>query len=170
MERLFFLILLSKFYKQKIQNTVPLTKHFIHMKKQLFKLTVACGLITLCYLPMPLSAQAFAYAQTKQKVEREETLNTQIKLKDAILSLKNQFNVDILFEEKILSGIKVSQENFKSSKDLEKSLDNLLTPNGLTFKKVRKNTYLIIGKKSERIWNCHRTSNPRRSTSIFGRH
>ena len=119
------------------------------MKKQLFKLTVACGLITLCYLPMPLSAQAFAYAQTKQKVEREETLNTQIKLKDAILSLKNQFNVDILFEEKILSGIKVSQENFKSSKDLEKSLDNLLTPNGLTFKKVRKNTYLIIGKKSD---------------------
>ena len=119
------------------------------MKKQLLKLTAACGMITLCYLPVPLSAQAFAYAQAKQKVEREETFSTQIKLKDAILSLKNQFNVDILFEEKILSGLMVSQEDFKSSKNLEKSLDNLLAPNGLTFKKVRKNTYLIIGKKSD---------------------
>ena len=119
------------------------------MKKQLLKLTAACGMITLCYLPVPLSAQAFAYAQAKQKVEREETFSTQIKLKDAILSLKNQFNVDILFEEKILSGLMVSQEDFKSSKNLEKSLDNLLAPNGLTFKKVRKNTYLIIGKKPD---------------------
>ena len=119
------------------------------MKKQLLKLTVVSGMIALCYLPVPLSAQAFAYIQAKQKVEREETINTQIKLKDAILSLKNQFNVDILFEEKILSGITVSQENFKSSKNLEKTLDNLLTPNGLLFKKVRKNTYLIVGKKVE---------------------
>ncbi|MEY4538717.1 MAG: hypothetical protein RLZZ306_474 [Bacteroidota bacterium] len=143
------------------------------MKKQLLKLTVACGMMGLCYLPVPLSAQAFAYAQTKQKVEREETLNTQIKLKDAILSLKNQFNVDILFEEKILSGIKISQENFRASKDLEKSLDNLLTPNGLTFKKVRKNTYLIIGKKSD-VGSTNRTSStdsnlPLNSSSIESR-
>ncbi len=119
------------------------------MKKQLFKLTVAYGMMVLCHLPVPVSAQAFAYAQTKQKVDREETFNTQIKLKDAILSLKNQFNVDILFEEKILSGIKVSQDNLRSNNTIEKSLDNLLTPNGLIYKKVRKNTYLIIGKKSE---------------------
>ncbi len=120
------------------------------MKKQLSKLTVVGGMIaTLCYLPAPLSAQAFAYAQTKPRVERVESVSTQIRLRDAILSLKNQFNVDILFEEKIVMGISVSQESMNTGKNLEKSLEAILSPNGLTFKKVRKNTYLIISKKSD---------------------
>ncbi len=118
------------------------------MKKQLLKLTVMSGMIaTMCYIPTPLSAQVFAYAQTKPRVERTESLSNQIRLRDAILSLKNQFNVDILFEEKIVMGISVSQEILSTGKNLEKSLEALLVPNGLTFKKVRKNTYLIIGKK-----------------------
>jgi TonB-dependent starch-binding outer membrane protein SusC len=120
------------------------------MKKQLLKLTVVGGMIaTMCYLPAPLPAQALAYAQTKPRAERAESVSSQIRLRDAILSLKNQFNVDILFEEKIVMGISVSQESLNMGKNLEKSLEAILAPNGLTFKKVRKNTYLIIGKKSD---------------------
>lgn len=119
------------------------------MKKRLLKLTVVGGMIaTFCYLPSPLSAQAFAYAQ-KAKPERIETETSQIKLKEAIFQIKNQYNVDILFEEKTLAGININQASVKTNTGLEKSLENLLTPHGLTFKKVRKNTYLIIGKKVE---------------------
>ncbi|MCU0467095.1 MAG: TonB-dependent receptor [Arcicella sp.] len=120
------------------------------MKKRLLKISVVGGIIaTFCYSPSPLAAQAFAYAQNKPKIERVQTEASQIKLRDAILALKNQFNVDILFEEKTVTGISVSQESIKSGKNLEKSLESLLIPNGLTFKKVRKNTYLIMSKKVE---------------------
>ena len=120
------------------------------MKKQVHKFIITGGIfIAFCGLPKQLSAQVLAFAQSKPKVERAEIETTQIKLRDAILALKNQYGVDILFEEKILLGISVSQESLNSGQNLEKSLDNLLTPNGLTFKKVRKNTYLIIGKKQE---------------------
>ncbi|MBB6002381.1 TonB-dependent receptor [Arcicella rosea] len=136
------------------------------MKKRLFRLTVIGGMVTaFCYLPHPLSAQALAYAQNKPKVERSAETSSTMKLRDAILSLKNQFNVDILFEEKTLTGISVLQESVRTSKDLEKSLEALLAPNGLSFKKVRKNTYLIIGKKLEGSTQPKVTSNEKNTPS-----
>ena len=120
------------------------------MKKRLLKFALVGGMITtLSYFPYPSSAQLFASAQTKNKGEKTETSPDKMKLKEAILALKSQYNVDILFEEKVLSDINVSAENVRSNKGIENALGGILTPNGLKFKKVRKNTYLILEKKSE---------------------
>jgi TonB-dependent starch-binding outer membrane protein SusC len=120
------------------------------MKKRFIKFALVGGMITtLSHFPYPLSAQFFASAQTRNKAEKSETALDKMKLRDAILALKSQYNVDILFEEKVLAGINVSAENVRSNKGIENTLESILSPNGLKFKKVRKNTYLIVGKKSD---------------------
>jgi TonB-dependent starch-binding outer membrane protein SusC len=120
------------------------------MKKRLLKFAMVGGMMTaLSYAPYPSAAQLFASAQAKSKVEKTEVASEKMKLRDAILALKSQYNVDILFEEKVLAGINVSAENVRSNKGIENTLESILAPNGLKFKKVRKNTYLIVGKKSE---------------------
>jgi TonB-dependent starch-binding outer membrane protein SusC len=120
------------------------------MKKRLLKFAIVGGVMTaLSHCPYPSSAQLFASAQTKTKVEKSETAPDKMRLRDAILALKSQYNVDILFEEKVLSGISVSAENVRSNKGIENTLESILAPNGLKFKKVRNNTYLIVGKKSD---------------------
>jgi TonB-dependent starch-binding outer membrane protein SusC len=120
------------------------------MKKRLLKFALVGGMITtLSYFPYPSSAQLFASVQTRNKAEKSEAAPDKMKLRDAILALKSQYNVDILFEEKVLANINVLAENVRTNKGIENTLESILSPNGLKFKKVRKNTYLIVGKKSD---------------------
>lgn len=58
--------------------------------------------------------------------------------------IKQRYGIDILFEEKMLDGIRVSAAPVHPNVGLERTLLNLLTPVGLRFKKVRLNTYLVL--------------------------
>ena len=91
------------------------------MKKRLLKFALVGGMITtLSYFPYPSSAQLFASVQAKNKGEKTEASPDKMKLREAILALKSQYNVDILFEEKVLSGISISAENVRSNKGIER--------------------------------------------------
>ncbi|TDB67319.1 SusC/RagA family TonB-linked outer membrane protein [Arundinibacter roseus] len=71
------------------------------------------------------------------------------KLKDALLELGRKYQVNILFEESTLTGIYVQAEDKSADPRLEKKLETLLNPNGLTYKKTGKNAYLIWKKSEE---------------------
>lgn len=58
--------------------------------------------------------------------------------------IKQRYGIDILFEEKLLDGIRVTVNPLNQNANLERTLSSLLTPVGLRFKKVRTNTYLVM--------------------------
>ncbi len=68
-------------------------------------------------------------------------------LKDVLNELKQRHNVDILFELRTVEGLSVASEEIAPKAMLEKSLENLLTPLGLRYKKISSGSYLILGDK-----------------------
>lgn len=67
-------------------------------------------------------------------------------LRDALKELKKHFQVDILFDSQATNGMQVLNFRINKQWKLEKNLDQILTPLGLTYKKVNKSSYLIIDK------------------------
>lgn len=68
---------------------------------------------------------------------------SRIALRDALMQVKKQYKVDILFEEKLLEGLFVSPAQVQAGQTIENKLNNIL-PSGLRYKKVSKQTYLIL--------------------------
>ena len=68
-------------------------------------------------------------------------------LKDVLNELKQRHNVDILFELRTVEGLLVASDEIAPKAMLEKSLESLLTPLGLRYKKISSGSYLILGDK-----------------------
>jgi TonB-linked SusC/RagA family outer membrane protein len=94
----------------------------------------------MLWYPPPLAAQSLASSVT---VPLQEEKQKTVKLRDALLELRNRYGVDILFEEKVLEphSVEQSQLNFKAS--FEQNLANVLRNSGLRYRKVKKGSYLI---------------------------
>ncbi len=103
------------------------------------------GLFWFLSFSHPLKAQLLALAQRANAKPQSISLP----LREALMQVKKQYNVDILFEEKILAGITVSSDQILGKVSLENRLTKLLQPVGLRFKKVRKDAYLILESKNE---------------------
>jgi TonB-linked SusC/RagA family outer membrane protein len=105
-------------------------------------------LVTLmvgCLLDVsPLKAQLMAQNHTKSSTGTTTAPGSKVTLRDALMQVKKQFKVDILFEEKLLEGITVLPAQVQSGQSIENKLNNILAPAGLRFKKVSKQTYLIL--------------------------
>ncbi|WP_439581516.1 SusC/RagA family TonB-linked outer membrane protein [Dyadobacter bucti] len=110
-------------------------------------------LVTLmvgCLLDVsPLKAQLMAQNHTKSSTGPTTSPGSKVTLRDALMQVKKQFKVDILFEEKLLEGITVLPAQIQSGQSIENKLNNMLTPAGLRFKKVSKQTYLILTTQDE---------------------
>ena len=68
---------------------------------------------------------------------------SRIALRDALMQVKKQYKIDILFEEKLLEGLFVAPAQVQSGQTIETRLNSIL-PSGLRYKKVSKQTYLIL--------------------------
>ncbi|WP_332368646.1 carboxypeptidase-like regulatory domain-containing protein [Spirosoma telluris] len=91
----------------------------------------------------PLQAQLLAQNRVKNSGNTTSSSGT-LTLREALMQVKKQYNVDILFEEKLLEGISVSTSQIQTSQSLERNLSKMLQPVGLRFKKVSKVTYVIL--------------------------
>lgn len=97
------------------------------------------------------------YNGTKEQQNGDSNLS----LRDALLEIKRIYNVDILFEESIVSGITVNSEVVRSSfKNIEDALANVLKDINLRFKKIKKNTYIIINAKKIVSNNAKKSEDP----------
>lgn len=92
-------------------------------------------------------SQTVILASNTQQKAPQPTRGAARQLKDVLNELKQRYNVDILFELRAVEGISVSTESITLKTTLEKSLDNVLSPLGLRYKKINSSSYLIINEK-----------------------
>ncbi len=92
----------------------------------------------------PIKAQLMAQNRPPKSSTAPTTIpGSRIALRDALMQVKKQYKVDILFEEKLLEGLFVSPAQVQAGQTIENKLSNIL-PAGLRYKKVSKQTYLIL--------------------------
>jgi TonB-dependent starch-binding outer membrane protein SusC len=113
------------------------------MKRMLQKIPKLMALLwVLSMFPFPVYPQTFArHKELKRSVQKE---SSSVKLRDLVLELKNQYKVNILFEDKLLNDFVVNDSVMDLNKDIEQNLDALLNQVNLQFQKVKKNSYLIL--------------------------
>ncbi len=74
-----------------------------------------------------------------------------IGLVEALKICKVKFGVDILYQNKMVDGLLVSNENFDSKENIEVVLSRILGSVGLKFKKIKTNLYAVVGEKKSPI-------------------
>ena len=116
--------------------------HYLHVMSRL-----AVSIAIVCCLPMQVSAQlAFVERISGEEQDHEQSL------KSVLLKFEAQHQVSIVFqdqdvEDKTVDGKKVS------ALKLEEALNQLLTPLGLTYEKVKNNVFVILEKEQVRDIN-----------------
>lgn len=131
--------------------------HFLNNPTTYFKLLVQQKLPIVCKTFFILTmlfiwqntsnAQIMAYA--KQQVPLSEKPTT-ILLKDALGNLKSHYKIDILFEDKVVKGLSVPSISLNFDSKIEKNLENILSPFGLKFKKVKDGAFLVMNEKKNK--------------------
>ncbi len=76
--------------------------------------------------------------------QNHSTIRKDQKLFDALLALKSSYKVDILFENKLLTNYKVPNNAIDFNRSIEYNLETMLFETGITFKKVKENTYALL--------------------------
>ncbi len=117
------------------------------MKKSLQK---SCGvgviLLALSLSGHPIWAQTYARAH-KLPQKSEAAAPTMLKLREVLKDLKSRYQVDILFEGGLVEGITVSSDGVNLNANLEQNLDRILRTSGLSYKKVKNGSYVILETK-----------------------
>ncbi|AYQ35625.1 TonB-dependent receptor [Runella sp. SP2] len=121
------------------------------MKKRLSNPSKFGLLLTVILLGNQLGrTQTFAKAQTVIKKNNDSARMTAPRpLKEVLSELMKTYQVEIMFERDAVEGLIVQAAPVNQQLKLEKSLDNLLRPLGLKYKKVNSNSYLIIGDRKK---------------------
>lgn len=101
------------------------------------KLLIGCGLV----VSSNVNAQQLAYAN--HLAQKSANLVKETKLKNVLLDLQQHYGAEILFEDRIVEPVSILSEVVDFNKPLEKNLEKILADTRLTFKKVRRNTYII---------------------------
>jgi TonB-linked SusC/RagA family outer membrane protein len=97
---------------------------------------------------LPAKAQVFAQAQQPLRTVTSAQ-PTQRSLREVLTEIKDQYGVEILYEDRLISDQQTSvAPNFQQS--VAKTLRDILTPLGLRVRQVRPATYLILGQKKGR--------------------
>lgn len=105
--------------------------------------TVIVFMISL--FPLSKFMQVFAYeVQTQPAVNKKTPSN----LKSILLELQKYYKVEIVFEDKAVAN--KNAEPFNPKISIEKNLTIVLQKTGLSFKKLRKDTYLITQSEVEK--------------------
>lgn len=117
------------------------------MKKSLQKSCwMGVMLLALSLFGHPLWAQTYARAQ-KLPQKSEATAPAMVKLRDVLKDLKSHYQVDILFEGGLIERIMVSSDQVNYNATTEQNLNRILRNSGLSYKKVKNGSYVILETK-----------------------
>jgi len=98
---------------------------------------------------MPARSQTLAMARQLPRTEAAPAPAIRT-LKDALSELKSRYRVDILFEDKTIDGYTVPVTLLNGSSGIEPTLNRLLQPFNLRYKRVKDGTYLILARKADK--------------------
>jgi hypothetical protein len=94
-------------------------------------------------LPQLLPAQDYAVNNKQKQFKQIESAN--VHLREAIFQIRKTYSVDILFDDNMVNGVMVKAEApWSTSSNAEDALTKLLKNLPLKFRKVKKDTYIII--------------------------
>jgi TonB-linked SusC/RagA family outer membrane protein len=119
------------------------------MNLKLLRTKAFCLCIAIGVLPTQVNAQLFA--NSKSIPRQSDTRGPLTELSGMLLLLKEKYQVDLLFEEKILHKIMVPRNSIRRSVSFEDNLQVLLRSTGIRFKKVKEHTYLLLDEKTNPI-------------------
>ncbi|CAG5018860.1 hypothetical protein DYBT9275_06086 [Dyadobacter sp. CECT 9275] len=136
------------------------------MNLQLPSARTCCLYVMVSLFPSLVFAQLLASAA---QTENQSKTMQPVKLRDALLKLKETYGADILFEEKQLEDMKVPSSAINSSRTLEQNLTALLSSSGLTYKKLKENTYVLLPDRKKRKKDPAVSAPEPTSSSLFNR-
>jgi iron complex outermembrane recepter protein len=119
------------------------------MRRKNYYLSVAVLALWGCLAHAHASAQALASVRQSPGREQAKPAN-QAKLKEVLQELKAHYRVNLLFEESTLEGLQVGEGTLDKKTGVEQNLANLLGQFNLQFRKVKRDTYLIVSPKPRR--------------------
>ncbi|CAG5067349.1 TonB-dependent receptor P3 [Dyadobacter sp. CECT 9623] len=119
------------------------------MQKRLLSVRRLFLLLAISALPTLVSGQLLAKLKSQPVQQRAEPQRA-MKLKEMLLLLKAKYQVDLLFEEKILPEVLVPGNAIRSGASFETNLKTLLGTTGIQFRKVKKGTYVLLEQKRTR--------------------
>lgn len=116
-------------------------------RKSYPNLKMAALAVGISVYPASLLSQTLAL-QPQANGNKMQQTDTNVRLRDALLQLKERYRVDILFEEKLLDGITVNTQMLDAKATVERNLDALLQATGLRYRKTKQDSYLIVADKA----------------------
>ncbi|QHW00333.1 SusC/RagA family TonB-linked outer membrane protein [Spirosoma endbachense] len=123
------------------------------MKKQLYSSwrVFAVLLLSSSGACAGFAQPAFAFTNQRSITDKQAVAigSQMVRLKDALKALKEHYKVDIIYGDQSIDLLSVSADEVKFQQSLEKSLSNLLRSSGLTYKKLKDGTYLILSKSQK---------------------
>ena len=119
------------------------------MQKRLHLVRRLLLFIAVSTLPTLVSGQLLAKLKSQAAQHRTEPQRA-ILLKEILLSLKEKYRVDLLFEEKILPELMLPGNVIKSELSFESNLTMLLQSTSIGFMKVKKDTYVLLDQHKNR--------------------
>jgi TonB-linked SusC/RagA family outer membrane protein len=100
-------------------------------------------LIFFCFGSLPsIYAQKLAYLPRVVALQSPSAKET--KLKGALIKLQQHYGAEILFEDRIVDQVSILPQDLDFNRPLESNLKHVLSNTRLSFKKIRKKTYVIL--------------------------
>lgn len=106
--------------------------------------------VVLCFQYLSSYSQFLASSNNDRQEIKIQELNETKYLKNALLEMETKYKVSIMYNSELVKSIQVPNEN-KNYISLEDALHDLLSSNGLTFKKLGKNFYVIRPKENDNV-------------------
>lgn len=110
------------------------------MKKHF--LTLKLIVLAVTFLNVSASGQLVAYRQSSP-AQNYRSLKP-VKLGDVLSDLRTHYRVDIFYADRLVKNISVADNVIDLKKNVETNLQSLLAPYGLTFRKQKSGSYLIV--------------------------
>jgi TonB-linked SusC/RagA family outer membrane protein len=95
-------------------------------------------------------AQVLARAGQFRQPVKESPASAGRSLRDALIALKNRYHINLLFENRLVEHQSVPVGTLRTTDgSLEASLQALLDPAGLTFRRIKEGSYMVIPTKQD---------------------
>lgn len=118
---------------------------------------VGMGLVFATSFSQLATSQSIAFVAATSK--QYSSVRREMKLKNALLELQKHYKVEIVFEDRLVGAGIITSESLNLNLPIEQNLDNLLSQNGLKYKKIRRNTYVVTESKA-RVSEIVKTERP----------
>ena len=120
------------------------------MKKHILNASKIGLMVTLLLsAKQPSWSQAFASTKSIQHYTSQQN-SSSLKLTEALQELKNIHGIEIMYELKTVDRFSVKTNAYSVGKNASQSLANLLTPFGLSYKKINKTSFVVFDEKSSK--------------------